>query len=118
MSFDAPPEIFAEAVGLTYVHDHDPGITRRRSGKGFAYRGPDGAPLQAGQIAWIDPAAEAPGDADRLPLRAGAQPLRAALFSGRPIPEPVVAHGPFVMNTQDEIRQAFADYHNGTFVEG
>ena len=46
MSFDAPPEIFAEAVGLTYVHDHDPGITRRRSGKGFAYRGPDGAPVQ------------------------------------------------------------------------
>ena len=48
MSFDAPPEgpIFAEAVGLAYVHDHDPGITRRRSGKGFAYRGPDGAPLK------------------------------------------------------------------------
>ncbi len=86
--------------------------------EGSAQVGADGTPLQAGQIAWIDPAAEAPGDADRLPLRAGAQPLRAALFSGRPIPEPVVAHGPFVMNTQDEIRQAFADYHNGTFVEG
>ena len=48
MSFDAPPEalVFAQAVGLSYVHDHDPGITRRRSGKGFAYRGPGGEPMK------------------------------------------------------------------------
>jgi redox-sensitive bicupin YhaK (pirin superfamily) len=32
-----------------------------------------------------------------------------------PIPEPIVAHGPFVMNTADEIRQAYADYQAGTF---
>ena len=31
--------------GLIYVSDRDPGILRRRAGKGFAYRGPDGAPL-------------------------------------------------------------------------
>jgi hypothetical protein len=81
--------------------------------EGSATVGADQTPLQAGQIAWFDPA---PG-ADRIPLHAGAQPFRAALFSGRPIPEPVVAYGPFVMNTQDEIRQAFADYQRGTFVE-
>jgi redox-sensitive bicupin YhaK (pirin superfamily) len=32
-----------------------------------------------------------------------------------PIPEPIVAHGPFVMNSVDEIRQAFADYQAGRF---
>lgn len=32
-----------------------------------------------------------------------------------PINEPMVAHGPFVMNTEDEIRQAFADYRDGKF---
>ena len=86
--------------------------------EGSAQVGEDGAPLNAGQIAWFDPSAQAPGAPDRLPLRAGDQGFRAALYSGRPIGEPVVAYGPFVMNTQDEIRQAFADYHNGVFVEG
>jgi redox-sensitive bicupin YhaK (pirin superfamily) len=35
------------------------------------------------------------------------------VLSGLPINEPIVGHGPFVMNTEDEIRQAFADYHGG-----
>lgn len=42
--------------------------------------------------------------------------LRVLLFAGRPVREPVVAYGPFVMNTMDEIRQAFHDYNHGQFV--
>ena len=37
------------------------------------------------------------------------------VLSGAPIEEPVVAYGPFVMNSEDEIRQAFADYRAGRF---
>ena len=41
---DAPPQgpVFAEAVGLSYVHDTDPGLRRRRAGRGFAYRDANG----------------------------------------------------------------------------
>jgi hypothetical protein len=38
---------------------------------------------------------------------------RALLIAGRPIGEPIVQHGPFVMNTPEEIRQALADYRQG-----
>ncbi|MGB3273265.1 MAG: pirin family protein [Xanthobacteraceae bacterium] len=37
------------------------------------------------------------------------------VLSGEPIDEPVVMHGPFVMNTTDEIRQAMADFQSGRF---
>jgi len=38
------------------------------------------------------------------------------VLTGEPIDEPIVGHGPFVMNTEAEIRQAFADYQSGRFV--
>lgn len=50
---------------------------------------------------------------DAVHLRAGDDGATLLLLSGEPIDEPVVAHGPFVMNTPDEIRQAIADYQSG-----
>lgn len=41
--------------------------------------------------------------------------LRALFYAGEPLHQPVVAYGPFVMNTQDEIRQAIQDYQTGKF---
>lgn len=46
----------------------------------------------------------------------GVTKLRALLYAGQPLNEPVVAHGPFVMNTPEQIRQAYEDYRDGKFV--
>jgi redox-sensitive bicupin YhaK (pirin superfamily) len=50
-----------------------------------------------------------------IELRAGAEPVRALLLQGSPIAEPVVQYGPFVMNTQEEIKAAFVDYQRNQF---
>ena len=50
-----------------------------------------------------------------VPLEAGTGGAELLLLQGRPIGQPVAHHGPFVMNTHDELRQAFADYHRTRF---
>jgi redox-sensitive bicupin YhaK (pirin superfamily) len=54
---------------------------------------------------------------DEIRLRAGAHGLRFLLVSGTPIREPIAWHGPVVMNTQEEIRRAFAELRAGTFLD-
>jgi hypothetical protein len=55
---------------------------------------------------------------DRLRIQAGDDGAGILLLSAEPIGEPVVQHGPFVMNTSEEIKQAMRDYRDGTLVEG
>ncbi|WP_458375164.1 pirin family protein [Pseudomonas pergaminensis] len=53
-------------------------------------------------------------DGSQLTLEAS-DDAKVLLLSGEPIDEPIVGHGPFVMNTEEEIHQAFADFHSGKF---
>jgi redox-sensitive bicupin YhaK (pirin superfamily) len=52
---------------------------------------------------------------DTVALRSGDQAARFLLVAGKPLNEPVARGGPFVMNTDAEIRQAFSDYQSGNF---
>ena len=55
------------------------------------------------------------GGGDLLALRAGEAGARLILVAGRPLREPVARHGPFVMNTREELMQAFVDFQEGRF---
>ena len=53
---------------------------------------------------------------DSITVQSGEKGVRFLLISGRPIEEPVAWHGPIVMNTQEELTQAFKELRNGTFI--
>jgi redox-sensitive bicupin YhaK (pirin superfamily) len=79
-------------------------------GKGTV--GAKGRPIESGQLAVF-------GAGDTLTFAAAAQPdgnspnMDVLILGGQPIREPVVAYGPFVMNTRAELVQAFEDYQAG-----
>ncbi|MBI4420570.1 MAG: pirin family protein, partial [Gemmatimonadetes bacterium] len=54
---------------------------------------------------------------DEVPVQAGDEGIRFLLVSGQPIQEPVAWYGPIVMNTEDELRQAYAELRDGTFIK-
>jgi redox-sensitive bicupin YhaK (pirin superfamily) len=57
------------------------------------------------------------GDGDTMTVSTADEPLRFLLFSGKPIGEPIAWYGPIVMNTQDELRTAFAELQANTFIK-
>jgi len=74
--------------------------------------GADGHPIRTGQLVVF-------GEGGFLTIGADARQesrtpnLDVLILGGRPIREPVYAYGPFVMNTRDEVAQAFEDYQAG-----
>ena len=54
---------------------------------------------------------------DEVVVQAGETGIRFLLVSGKPLEEPVAWYGPIVMNTQEELRQAFAEFQAGTFLK-
>ena len=75
----------------------------------YVYRGAatvGGTDVPAGRMAILANAG------DGVVIEAAAE-ARAILVAGRPLGEPIVQYGPFVMNTQQEIQQALADYREG-----
>jgi redox-sensitive bicupin YhaK (pirin superfamily) len=79
---------------------------------GNATVGADGRPARTGQLAVF-------GDGDSIVIGADAMQdtrtpnVDVLILGGRPIGEPVYAYGPFVMNTKEEVAQAFEDYQAG-----
>ena len=53
---------------------------------------------------------------DEVSVQAGERGIRFLLVSGKPIEEPVAWHGPIVMNTREELQQAFEEFRAGTFL--
>jgi redox-sensitive bicupin YhaK (pirin superfamily) len=75
--------------------------------------GDDRSSIHAGDVVWLT-RSDAEGLSE-VTMAGGNAPLRVLLYAGRPLREQVVARGPFVMNTEEQIRQAYIDYRDGRF---
>ncbi|HSX20487.1 MAG TPA: pirin family protein [Gammaproteobacteria bacterium] len=53
---------------------------------------------------------------DHIVVTTNKHPVRFLLISGKPLNEPIAWYGPIVMNTKEELKEAFAEYQNGTFI--
>jgi len=94
------------------------------SGKFCNASGPLAVPTEA--VGWLDtsPPAEANDrslvlfdSGDEVVVQAGEQGIRFLLVSGKPLKEPVAWYGPIVMNTQEQLRHAFEELNEGTFLK-
>ncbi len=56
-------------------------------------------------------------DGDQVAISGGSQGARFLLIGGKPLREPIAWGGPIVMNTEEELRTAFAEYRAGTFIK-
>jgi redox-sensitive bicupin YhaK (pirin superfamily) len=56
-------------------------------------------------------------EGDELTIESANESLRFLFVSGRPLREPVAWYGPIVMNTQEELKIAFQEYRDGTFIK-
>ena len=54
---------------------------------------------------------------ENVTVQAGDEGIRFLLVSGRPLKEPVAWYGPIVMNTQDQLQQAYQELQDGTFLK-
>ncbi|TDT44041.1 hypothetical protein DES49_0140 [Halospina denitrificans] len=98
----APGATFSQALpsglnGLVYVYE------------GEVQAGSDGfSPVVCGNAGLLS-------SGDAVTLEAGSEGASLLLLAAKSVREPVVQHGPFVMNTRDEIEQAIRDYQQGRF---
>jgi redox-sensitive bicupin YhaK (pirin superfamily) len=86
--------------------------------------GPLAVPTES--VGWLDTAPPERADdrslvlfdnGDEVVIEAGEEGIRFLLVSGAPLKEPVAWYGPIVMNTREELQQAFAEFQAGTFLK-
>jgi hypothetical protein len=99
----APGGVFSESVPEDHVAFF------------IVYEGEASAPTEGGETALKGLTLATLGPGERAELKANEAGARALLLAARPLNEPVAWSGPFVMNTREELMQAFEDYRQGRF---
>ena len=102
--------VFAYVIGGTGVFgDRDKSFTGEAGGEKYFDRN-DYQRIGDGHLVLF-------GDGDAVAVSAEAEPVRFLLISGKPIGEPIAWRGPIVMNTAEELRVAFQELEQGTFIK-
>jgi hypothetical protein len=97
-------------AGKEYVHE----VPAGHNTLAYVYEGEGdvgGEAVSSGELAVFS------HEGDAVRISAKEKPIRLLLIAAKPLDEPMARYGPFVMNTREEIEQAFEDYRRGTFLD-
>jgi quercetin 2,3-dioxygenase len=82
---------------------------------GHGYFSSNGTIISAGQVGYLAHTGTGAAAGPTILNMSAKEPMRFLLWTGKPLLQPIVARGPFVMNTEGQIAEAFADYSAGLF---
>ena len=99
--------VFAGSGQFQDASEPQPVMTEHIEGAGVS----DAKPVENRALVLFD-------GGDEIVVSAGAEGMRFLLVSGKPIQEPVAWRGPIVMNTQEQLHQAFTELRQGHFIRG
>ena len=115
-------------AGQTFTHPVKPGHTVFAyviEGEGYFDHGRDSFAREAVGVNYFDTAQQCAcgidtlvlyGPGDSIAVTTELKPVRFLLVAGKPLKEPIAWRGPIVVNTQEELRTAFREYQDGTFL--
>jgi redox-sensitive bicupin YhaK (pirin superfamily) len=110
-------EVKSGHTALAYVIDGEGYFDEQRKNLTYEVAGPGWSYISGNCLWGAETAVLYEREGNQVVVTATDKPVRFLFLTGKPLGEPIAWRGPIVMNTQEELRTAFEEFQNGTFIK-